>query len=71
MKKYYRVLARKDEALKRMRYYPQKRFLCFWCTLFDWPIISCKTYEAALEYVNEDIMKNKVTNYDYQFVVHS
>lgn len=72
MKEYYRVRARKDEALNRMRYFPEKRFLFFfWGPLFDWPIISCKTYDAALEYINEDIIKNKVTNYDYQFVDQS
>lgn len=72
MKEYYRVRARKDEALNMMRYFPEKRYLrFFWATFLEWPIISCKTYDAALEYIIEDIIKNKVTDYDYQFVDQS
>jgi hypothetical protein len=68
IKKHYRVLIKKDECLNRLRYYPQIRFLWFWCNLFEWPIVSFKNYESAYKCVKQHIFKYNVVNYDYQVV---
>lgn len=69
LKKHFRVLIQKDECLNRLRYFPQMRYLWFfWTNLFEWPVISFKTYESAYECVKQHILKYGIVNYDYQVV---
>lgn len=68
-KKHYRIFIRKDKALNKLRYYPQiKRWWGKWCDLFEWSVLSYKNYESALKCIKEDILKNKVTYFDYKVV---
>lgn len=69
LKKHYRVLIQKDECLNRLRYFPQMRYLWFFgANLFEYPVISFKTYNAAYQCIKEHIIKNRITHYDYQVV---